>query len=200
MKVRNVITPLLLSGATILTATCSKNAGQKIVKPIEKQTVALANPVSKKYANFVMSCADDSVNLKIENGISFIADDMKYTSKNGKIQGEFINIDDSISDGMNKFTTTTRDFTEQSFETIKMLAGFKGNKENLTLSKADIKEAKSKLNLGTIWNEARRYFYSNGHGILHLGKVKSLKNAEGINLDIYSNNCKVADMQFKIEK
>ena len=83
-----------------------------------------------------------------------------------------------------------------------MLAGF--TKENasdtLTLSKADIASAKSRLKLGTIWNDAKNFFEKGDLSYLRFGKVKNKKETNGIKIDVYDRDYKLSDIQFNTEK
>ena len=200
MKVKNIVMSLAIAGTTTL-AGCKNTAG-KIVRPVEKQADTIVkDTIPKAYANLKIYCGfEPKYNLRVENGVSFVTDNIKYTAENGKIVGEFTNAIEGIKN--NKFNVEQRDYAMQNVETIKMLAGF--TKENasdtLTLSKADILNAKLRLKLGTIWNDAKEFFNKANISYLRFGKVKNTKKTNGIKIDIYDGDYKLSDIEFNAKK
>ena len=199
MKVRNIISSILIAGTTLTGVSCKNN--NKIVQPLEKQTkTVVKDTLPKAYADLKIYCGfEPKYNLRVENGVSFVTDNIKYSAQNGKIFGEFTDIAKGFEN--EKFNVEQRDYSQPAVETIKMLAGL--TKENasdtLTLSKADIVSAKSRLKLGTIWNDAKEFFEKADLSYLRFGKVKNTKETNGIKIDIYDRDYKLGDIQFNAE-
>ena len=200
MKVRNIISSILIAGTTLTGVSCKNN--NKIVQPLEKQAkTVVKDTLPKAYADLKIYCGfEPKYNLRVENGVSFVTDNIKYSAQNGKIFGEFTDIAKGFEN--EKFNVEQRDYSQPAVETIKMLAGL--TKENasdtLTLSKADIVSAKSRLKLGTIWNDAKNFFEKADLSYLHFGKVKNTNETNGIKIDIYDSDYKLSDIQFNTEK
>ncbi len=200
MKVRNIISSILIAGTTLTGVSCKNN--NKIVQPLEKQAkTVVKDTLPKAYADLKIYCGfEPKYNLRVENGVSFVTDNIKYSAQNGKIFGEFTDIAKGFEN--EKFNVEQRDYSQPAVETIKMLAGL--TKENasdtLTLSKADIVSAKSRLKLGTIWNDAKEFFEKADLSYLRFGKVKNTKETNGIKIDIYDRDYKLSDIQFNMEK
>lgn len=201
MKIRSIAqTAAAVMCAAILTGC--KNSGKKLAQPVEKQAkVIIKESVPKNYANLKVYCGFEPMyDLKVENGVSFITDNTRFSAINGEFQGELLNIKDDIGAISTKFAVgDKRDFSLPVIKTIKMLAGFTDeNVSNsaLTLSKADIASAKSKLKCGSIWNDAKHFFVNEGASYLRFGKIKHTKGSQGIKFDIYDRDYKLCDMQF----
>lgn len=200
MKVRNIISSILIAGTTLTGVSCKNN--NKIVQPLEKQAkTVVKDTLPKAYADLKIYCGfEPKYNLRVENGVSFVTDNIKYSAQNGKIFGEFTDIAKGFEN--EKFNVEQRDYSQPAVETIKMLARL--TKENasdtLTLSKADIVSAKSRLKLGTIWNDAKEFFEKADLSYLRFGKVKNTKETNGIKIDIYDRDYKLSDIQFNMEK
>ena len=127
IKIRSIATSIAVLGTTLLNTGCKNN--NKIIQPVEKQAqTIIKDTIPKNYADLEVYCGfDPGFNLKIENGVSFIADNTKYSAINGKIQGELININDSLKHKSDKFSVEKRDYSLSTIETIKMLAQMQKN-------------------------------------------------------------------------
>ena len=200
MKVRNIISSILIAGTTLTGVSCKNN--NKIVQPLEKQAkTVVKDTLPKAYADLKIYCGfEPKYNLRVENGVSFVTDNIKYSAQNGKIFGEFTDIAKGFEN--EKFNVEQRDYSQPAVETIKMLARLakENASDTLTLSKADIVSAKSRLKFGTIWNDAKEFFEKADLSYLRFGKVKNTKETNGITIDIYDRDYKLSDIQFNMEK
>lgn len=201
MKVRNIVSSLLIAGTTLSGVGC-KNNSNKIVQSVEKQAeTVVKDTLPKTYADLKIYCGfEPQYNIRVENGVSFTTENTKYTAENGKIFGKFTHVQDSFKN--EKFNVEQRDYAQQTVETIKMLSSFtkENTSDTLTLSKADILSAKARLKLGTIWNDAKEFFNKADVPYLRFGKVKNTKDANGIKIDIYDRDYKLSDIEFNAEK
>lgn len=184
MRISNIIKTsagATLGALAINLGGCTNNPAT-VSAPVQTVVKTAPNP---NYANLVISPGYNTAkqNIKIENGVSFIAaNDIKYTAKNGQMFGEYTYYKDTKPFIIGK----RKDFTIQTYETLKMLAGFTkeaDSPDTLTLSKNDINEAVKKLKNGRIWNDAKEFFAKDSVEYLYFGKLKALK-PNGIDISI----------------
>ena len=203
MRVKSIIPAVLVVGTTLLSGC--KNTANKVAQPVKKQAeVLVRDTVQKKYADIAIYCGfEKQYNLRIENGISFITDNVEYSASNGNLYGKFLNQSGSIKSESSKFLIKDhRDYSLPVTETINMFANFtkeNSSRDTLTLSKADIKDAKSRLKSGTIWKDAKDFFVRRSESYLRFGQVKNTKNPEGIKVNIYDGDYKLCDVNFNTD-
>ncbi|MBR6126842.1 hypothetical protein IKQ21_04070 [bacterium] len=196
------LTAAVMTAAGLISlAACNKNKDKQEERQMPQTEMTAKNTTLPKYADLAMYYGWDmgKTNLKIEDGISFIADGIKYTSEDRLLKGEFLDTPNSPKE-KNTFITNIRSFALPTYQTIKMVADFakeEGSSDDvMVLSKEDIRLAQDKIKNGEIWVDGKAFFEKEGDESKYIGNAQSTKKPNGVELCVNYMSSEVSQTKF----